>query len=112
MMDGTMYPEGWHPLWRSRRADLHPKLPLKVYTRRQRPPKYYLIDFGLSRRYSPEDQWPLEEIIKGGDRSVPEFQGSGEPCNPFPTDIYYVGNMIRMKFMEVSDLKNRIENTR
>lgn len=75
----------------------------KYYTRTARPTKYFLIDFGLSRKYNPEDGEPQELPIKGGDKTVPEFQGRGEfrPCNPFPTDIYYLGNMIREDFLQV-----------
>ncbi|KIK71956.1 hypothetical protein PAXRUDRAFT_181560, partial [Paxillus rubicundulus Ve08.2h10] len=32
-------------------------------------------------------------------QTVPEFQHSDEPRNPFPTDVYYLGNMIREDFM-------------
>lgn len=106
MMDGTMYPDGWHPVELSQRRDFNPKLPLKAYSRLQRPPKYYLIDFGISRRYDADERWPLELPIFGGDRTVPEFKKSpDEPCNPFPTDIYYLGNMIQLSFMEVSAVK-------
>lgn len=73
----------------------------KHYTRTTRPVKYYLIDFGLSRRYAADDISPFEVQIPGGDRTVPEFRtGDGEVCNPFPTDIYYVGNMIREHFLQ------------
>jgi len=34
-------------------------------------------------------------------KSVPEFQTSTEPRDPFPTDIYYAGNMIREHFLDV-----------
>ncbi|KAH0828802.1 hypothetical protein J3R83DRAFT_3250 [Lanmaoa asiatica] len=74
----------------------------KHYTRTQRPPKYYFIDFGLSRRYDLTDADPREEPIWGGDKEVPEFQNSNEPCNPFPTDVFYIGNAIRKDFIEVS----------
>lgn len=66
--------------------------------------KYYFIDFGLSRRYEPMDGPPREHPIRGGDKSVPEFQPGvwkGELLDPFPTDIYYLGNMIRMDIMKV-----------
>jgi len=43
----------------------------------------------------------LEYPIMGGDKSVPEFRtGGGEACNPFPTDVYYLGNMIREHFLQ------------
>ena len=72
------------------------------YTRTARPVKYYWTDFGLSRRYSPDDTDPLEVPIFGGDRSVPEFQRDPyAPRNPFRTDVYFVGNLIREDFLPV-----------
>lgn len=102
MMDPKpTFPKMYHPvrLWMSRDF----KGTAKYYTRTARPTRYYLIDFGLSRKYNPEDGEPEEIPIKGGDKTVPEFQGRGEfkPCNPFPTDIYYIGNLIRGDFLEV-----------
>jgi len=73
----------------------------KHYTRTARPTKYYLIDSGLSRKYNPEDGPIREEVIFGGDKTVPEFQGNNhEPQDPFPTDIYYIGNMVRDDFLQ------------
>lgn len=76
----------------------------KHSTRTLHPVKYYFIDFGLSRRYDPKDGPAREHPIRGGDNSVPEFQPGvwkGEPLDPFPTDIYYLGNMVRMDIMKV-----------
>jgi hypothetical protein len=94
-----MFPEGFHPLLQSSNPENTGRA--KHLTRTQRPPKYYLIDFGISRRYDPADGPPLELPIQGGDRTVPEFQTSIAPCDPFPTDVYYLGNMIRLEFLEV-----------
>lgn len=99
MMDAKhLYPEPYHP------AQPHMKRDFSGYvshlTRTQRPPKYYLIDFGLSRRYDATEENPLEYPIFGGDKSVPEFQKNVDvPMNPFPTDIYYLGNVIREQFL-------------
>jgi len=99
MMDGSMYPNSWHPCHDERdRFDF--SVEAKHYTRSQDPPRYYLIDFGLSRRYDPKDGPPLEPPIFGGDKSVPEFRKSVAPCNPFSTDIYYAGNFIRQGLMK------------
>ena len=99
MMDATqLYPIPYHPCAGYMRRDF--KGPAKHKTRTQRPVKYYLIDFGISRRYEP-DVVPLEDPIWGGDKTVPEFQNSDEPCNPFPTDVYYLGNLIREDFIKV-----------
>ncbi|KDQ55744.1 hypothetical protein JAAARDRAFT_133573 [Jaapia argillacea MUCL 33604] len=104
MLDPTnLYPDSFHPVRQERKRNY--KRGAKYYTRTQRPPKYYFIDFGISRRYKPEDMPPNEEIIVGGDSSAPEFQEANmdrtnDMCNPFPTDIYYLGNMIRQNFIQ------------
>jgi len=69
-------------------------------TRTRTPIKYYLVDFGLSRRYNPEDGPPLELPQWGGDKSVPEFTAFDTPCDPFLVDIYCLGNAIRESFFE------------
>ncbi|KAJ7028519.1 hypothetical protein C8F04DRAFT_1118960 [Mycena alexandri] len=104
MMEASrMFPDGYHPLHFSKKRDLSGKA--KFYTRTQRPPKYFFIDFGISRRYESRSPPPLEDPIRGGDKSVPEFRlteegDAPEPCDPFPTDIYYLGNMILKEFIE------------
>ncbi|TFK92749.1 hypothetical protein K466DRAFT_581658 [Polyporus arcularius HHB13444] len=83
-------------------STLDAKREIRPYTRTARPVKYYFVDFGLSRRYSPEDPDPLEVPIMGGDKTVPEFQNDPEtPRNPFHTDVYCMGNLIRRDFCEV-----------
>ena len=37
----------------------------------------------------------------GGDKSAPELQDGKPPYNRFPTDVYYLGNLIREDYMEV-----------
>jgi len=101
MMDGSMFPRGWHPRADAMTRDC--KRTTIPTTRTLRPPKYYLIDFGISRRYNLDEDAPLEHPIFGGDKSVPEFKKSIAPCNPFPTDIYYMGNFIRTEFLEVGE---------
>ncbi|KZT21803.1 hypothetical protein NEOLEDRAFT_1164410 [Neolentinus lepideus HHB14362 ss-1] len=105
MMDpSTLYPDLFHPVRDTRRRDF--KGDAKHYTRTQRPVRYYWIDFGLTRRYVAEDMPPMEEIVQGGDRSVPEHQPAAleqnptKSCNPFPTDVYYLGNVIRKHLIE------------
>jgi hypothetical protein len=76
--------------------------PAKYLTRTERPPKYYLIDFGISSQFDPSDGPPLERPVVGGDKTVPEFKKSISTYNPFPTDVYYLGNMIREQFLQVN----------
>jgi hypothetical protein len=91
-----MYPHGFHPTQINRSWDFKGRA--KRYTRTQRPPRYYLIDFGLSRHYVSRDA--LDEPLRGGDKSAPEHR-IGVPCNPFHTDIYYLGNLVRQEFIRV-----------
>ena len=95
-----IYPDMYHPQERRRRRDFTGEA--KHSTRTHHPVRYYYIDFGLSRKYNPEDGPPREHPIAGGDKSVPEFKGwKGELLDPFPTDIYYLGNMLREWVLKV-----------
>ncbi|TFK74309.1 hypothetical protein BDN72DRAFT_789580 [Pluteus cervinus] len=99
MMEGNeLFPDRWN----QRFAHLTPEgqRHTNFFTRTQRPPTYFLIDFGISRRYDPSNTNPLEEPIYGGDKTVPEFETDKEAFNPFQTDIYYMGNMIRKSLIE------------
>ncbi len=91
-----MYPRGYHPVQLNRSLSF--KGQAKRYTRTARPPRYYFIDFGLSRRYSSRNAH--DEPLRGGDKSAPEHRQGGR-CNPFHTDIYYLGNLVREHFMLV-----------
>jgi hypothetical protein len=107
MMDPlSLFPESFHPVEKQMRRDFTGKA--KHYTRTQRPTRYYLIDFGISRRYAAEDMPALEVPIWGGDKTVPEFQNN-KACDPFPTDVYYLGNTIRNEFLLV---RNHIDGVR
>ena len=103
MMDTRMYPEMFHPVLLGMSLDW--KGSAKHYTRTKRPTKYYIIDFGLSERFNPEDGPPSVWPIEGGDRTVPEFQDKAawKNHNPFPTDVYYIGNLVREDFLQVGD---------
>ncbi|GBE80577.1 predicted protein [Sparassis crispa] len=99
MMDPKpLYPKMFHPLIQFVAQNY--KGTAKHYTRTGCPTKYYFIDFGLSRRFHPDGGPPREYPIFGGDKTVPEFRNSDEPCDPFPTDIYYLGNLIREDFLQ------------
>ncbi|KAJ7255053.1 hypothetical protein B0H12DRAFT_1050260 [Mycena haematopus] len=95
LQDPTVYPAGFHPVstWRD------PSYQGFAYhiTRTECWPRYYIIDFGLSRRYDPANGPPLEDVILGGDKSPPEHKN--DACNPFPTDIYFLGSLLKKKFL-------------
>ncbi|KAI0364340.1 kinase-like protein [Pilatotrama ljubarskyi] len=99
MMDPTpLVTETPHPLLDPLSYDTHRKV--KYSTRTRHPVKYFFIDFGISRKYPVECTEPREPPIWGGDKTVPEFQHSNEPRDPFATDVYYLGNLIRKDFLE------------
>lgn len=97
-----MYPEGFHPIDTRRSPSWDGKA--KRFTRTERPVRYIMIDFGLSiqvRNKNTNVVYPA----RGGDRSAPEHRPEllGTLQNPFPTDVYYLGNLIKEEFMKVSD---------
>ncbi|KAG6808043.1 hypothetical protein H0H92_005597 [Tricholoma furcatifolium] len=73
-------------------------LPSRMFSRTEKPVKYYLIDFDLAKEYPPGTP-RLERVPWGGDRPVPEHK-LGVPCDPFPVDVYCLGNCIRENFVE------------
>jgi hypothetical protein len=89
-----------HPYEVIERRDFSGKVKV-CSTRTQTPIKYYLVDFGLSRRYNPEDGPPLELPPWGGDKTVPEFLAASTACDPFPVDVYCLGNFIRECYLVV-----------
>ena len=102
MMDSRpILPQTFHPQAPSMSRDLQRFV--SPSSRTAHPVNYYITDFGLSRRYRLDEANPLEEPIMGGDKTVPEFQHDPiTPRNPFPTDVYYMGNLVRENFMQVS----------
>ena len=102
MMDANrLYVDAFHPVHPLMRRDFSGFARYK--TRTQRPVRYFLIDFGLSRSYDSKfHHQALRTSYMGGDKEVPEFQNSSQPCDLFPTDVFYIGNVIRKDFIEVS----------
>ncbi|KAF8263961.1 kinase-like domain-containing protein [Lactarius quietus] len=99
MLDPTnMFPDSFHPVALERSKDFRHKV--KEYSRTRRPTRYLLIDFGLSRQYDPANGPPLDEPLHGGDRTAPEHRDGETPCNPFPTDVYYLGNLVRQHYIQ------------
>ncbi|KAH9169624.1 kinase-like domain-containing protein [Lactarius sanguifluus] len=90
----NMYPKGYHISQINRSRDLKGRA--ERHTRTDRPPRYYLINFGLSRKYFSRDV--VDEPLRGGDETTPEHLLGGR-CNPFRTDIYNLGNVVREQFL-------------
>ncbi|KAI0355226.1 hypothetical protein OH77DRAFT_1504459 [Trametes cingulata] len=74
-----------HPSFPRKSYDFRRRV--KRYTRTSRPTKYYFVDFGHSRHF-------------GAATTVPEFHNSAAPQNPFWTDVYYLGNLLREDFLQ------------
>ncbi|KAG2364053.1 hypothetical protein BDR07DRAFT_1280698 [Suillus spraguei] len=100
MMDPRqMYRHPFHPCRPAKRLDMKGRA--KYRSRTECPPRYLFIDFGISRRYHASQNAPLEPPIWGGYKGVPEFQTSNEPCNPFPTDVWYLGFALQQQLLDV-----------
>lgn len=98
-----MWPEPYHIMVPSMNRGYTSEVK-KPFTRTAKTPRYYIIDYGLSRRYSPDDPHPMERLPEGGDRTVPEFGNSLNPTphDPFAVDIYCLGNVIQKYILDVS----------
>ncbi len=88
-----------HPRDPNRSYDFKRKV--KQHTRTERPTRYYIIDFGLSRKFSPGEEL-IAPVSYGGDKSVPEYKDPlRRVSNPFAIDVYCLGSMIREWFVDV-----------
>jgi hypothetical protein len=100
MMDPTgIFLTPFHPVLTDRTRDIQTKV--RSLPRSDVSVKYYWIDFGIARRYQLEERPPAEKIVLGVDKSAPEHKNKKGRCDPFPTDVYYVGNFIRESFLKV-----------
>jgi len=96
----AMYPGGFHPAKQSMAPDWKGKA--KHFSRTERLPKYYLIDFGLSVRFRPNDSTPRARVVRGGDHDYPpELEDMNAEYDPFPTDVFHLGHLIMHEFTEV-----------
>jgi serine/threonine protein kinase len=103
-MDTSLYTERFHPMRLHRSLDSK-RYVYPTYTRTQRRPRYYIIDFGIARRYRENDMPPMERTgYFGSDMTVPEFKTPNEPHNPFPIDIYCLGNVIHNDILQVCEI--------
>ncbi|KAL1937549.1 hypothetical protein VTO73DRAFT_13044 [Trametes versicolor] len=97
MMDVTaMYPSGYHPLHWRRLADAATAAP--TLPRSSVPITYYLIDFGISTRFSQDEPSKLVLGIDGLENTVPELSKT-VPYDPFKTDVYILGALFHQEFL-------------
>jgi hypothetical protein len=108
MMDASpIYPEGYHPHFALTNRRIDGTGDARHLSRTLAPVKYYVIDFGLAWDLDTTKGASSAPVIVGIDRTVPEFQGKGREdlCDPFPVDIYCLGNMVKTVFLDVSHYK-------
>ncbi|KAK0221690.1 hypothetical protein IW262DRAFT_920712 [Armillaria fumosa] len=104
-MDATdMFPDSFHLQRKDLKYDYSG--PALYHQRTERPPKYYFIDFGLSKRYK-EDDLPVLDLVLGGDQTVSEANDITSMCDPFTVDVYYIGNALRAFLSEGTTAKHR-----
>ena len=65
------------------------------------PRRYYYVNFHLSRQFE-NNSYAYTQPAHGGDWNVSEFGMNSDCYDPFPTDIYYIGNLIQEDFLKVS----------
>ncbi|KAG6901324.1 hypothetical protein C0995_013582 [Termitomyces sp. Mi166 len=95
-----------HPSKTNMKRDFSGKLS-KPISRTLKPVKYYLIDFGLSEIYRPEDAPFLKQPPWGGDKTVREHLIlDAPPCDPFAVDVYCLGNYLTQSFLDGRDELN------
>lgn len=99
MMDGNpLFPQGHHPVRLDYLADGVRDAP--CLNRHDHPVRYYFIDFGISSQFSEGDSL-LVLGTKGRDKDPPELS-EYRPYNPFPLDVFILGNVYLKEFVEVS----------
>lgn len=97
-MDGEpLFPKGHHPVRLDYLEDGVHDAP--YLSRQNHPVKYYFIDFGISSYFDP-GVVPLVIGTQGRDKEPPELDDR-RPYNPFPLDIFILGNLYRKEFVEV-----------
>lgn len=99
MMDApALFPKGFHPMAETTLPDLTGPAP---YVRRiDVPVHYYFIDFGISTQFAPDQHPRLVLGTDGLDDEVPELSNT-VPYDPFKTDIFIIGNLLRQQFLKV-----------
>ena len=98
MDPSPIFIDGFHPVDISYTRDFRKRS--HTNHRTGAPVKYYLIDFGESKSYNPEAGPPLDRPGRTQDQTVPEYEVDGL-YNPFSTDVYLIGNMIKSHVMSV-----------
>ena len=102
MMDAdALFPKGFHPAVSAYDASSSEI----AYPKRRRDVggvRYYLIDFGISWRFEAGEERKITGML-GQDQDVPELSET-VPYDPFLTDVFIIGNLMRKEFVKVCNL--------
>ncbi|KAJ6502288.1 hypothetical protein C8R45DRAFT_1190870 [Mycena sanguinolenta] len=103
----NMYPDGFYTgsfLYDHRKRDFTGRA--KQFTRTQRPSRYYWIDYGLTGMFHhPEKPGTLQvPYVIGGDKNIPETKKNQLYADPFASDVWWVGNVIRKRVLRYTAL--------
>ncbi|KAI0676775.1 kinase-like domain-containing protein [Trametes maxima] len=97
MMDASaLYPQGFHPVYQEFSPNIATYAP--VLPRSSVPITYYLVDFGISTRFSVDEPVRLVLGKDGIEDTVPELSDD-VPYDPFKTDVYIAGALFREIFL-------------
>lgn len=102
-MEGDLlFPEGFHPIAQIMTPSCQRLAP---YLRRKdvSSVKYYFTDFGISTRFENSQAPRLVTGHDGQDQDVPELSDD-VPYDPFPVDIFTLGNLYKRHFIDVCRL--------
>lgn len=98
-----LYPKGYHFVRKNKSVDLKERA--RCHTRTQRPTKYYIIGYEQAQCYKPvgECKERLYPDLYRLASPTSRFQLDSEDSpDPFATDVFYIGNLIRYYFLDVS----------
>lgn len=95
----SVFPNGFHPCDVTKdRGGSRPIITIPRY-KAKGPINYYFIDFGISCLFQ-DDMEHLTVGNDGADRDVPEMSPV-KPYNPFPADVFILGNILKKEFLPV-----------
>ncbi|PPQ89423.1 hypothetical protein CVT25_002189 [Psilocybe cyanescens] len=94
-----LYPKGYHFVRKNK--SLNFKGRAQYHTRTQKPAKYYIIGYELARSYKADNKENLEPPVYNLTSPASCFRLDSEDSpDPFATDVFYIGNMIRYYFLD------------
>lgn len=109
MMDGSsIFPSGFHPSSQNSLPDLRgDAIPIRRSDAKNI--KYFFIDFSLAS-FSEDGKEPRRVVGRVGEDTLAPELSDDVPYDPFPVDVYILGDVIRKTFLEVYILFRHFDN--